>query len=136
MVSVFWTVDEPSGCCVVVWVLSVLLLSPVSVVVVDWVRVVVVDFGGVLLPQAASTLMAKNAKVVVKREKWLIADHCANTGPTKVPSRSPNGRDHGGSRMRFCVLRAISPETAGGWRHPGCPALRSTTPPVRATNLR
>jgi len=54
VVSVRWTLDEPSGCWVVVSLVSDVELLPVSVVVVDCVRVVTVDFGGALLAQAAT----------------------------------------------------------------------------------
>lgn len=63
MVSVRWTVEDPSGCLVVFSVVSELVLLPVSVVVVDCVRVVVVDFGGLVLPQAAAS---KNTEVIAR----------------------------------------------------------------------
>jgi hypothetical protein len=69
VVSVRWTVDEPSGCLVVFSVVSELVLLPVSVVVVVCVRVVVVDFGGGLLPQAAAS---KNAASAVRRRALVI----------------------------------------------------------------
>ena len=61
VVSVRWTVDEPSGCLVVFSLTSELVLLPVSVVVVVCVRVVVVDLGGVLFPQAAANRTAEIA---------------------------------------------------------------------------
>jgi len=65
VISVRWTVEEPSGCLVVFSVVSELVLLPVSVVVLDCVRVVVVDFGGVLLPQAAAS---KNTEIAIRRK--------------------------------------------------------------------
>ena len=70
VVSVRWTVDDPSVCFVVVSFVSELVLFPVSVVVVVCVRVVVVDFGGVVPPQPAADTMRKT--VVMKRLEELV----------------------------------------------------------------
>jgi hypothetical protein len=68
VVSLRWTMEEPSGCWVVVSLVSEVELLPVSVVVVDCVRVVTVDFGGALLAQAATpSVDAINNAVVVNR---------------------------------------------------------------------
>jgi hypothetical protein len=61
VVSVRWTVDEPSGCLVVFSEVSELVLFPVSVVVLVCICVVVVDFGGVLLSQAAASKVVEIA---------------------------------------------------------------------------
>ena len=63
VVSVVWTVVEPSACSVVVCDVSVLVLLPVSVVVVDWVRVVVVDLGFFVPPQAPTRIAATNRAI-------------------------------------------------------------------------
>jgi hypothetical protein len=78
VVSVRWTVDEPSLCFVVFSVVSELVLLPVSVVVVDCVRVVVVDFGGVLLPHAAAS---KNAPIALRRKRLVMCVHKCKAGP-------------------------------------------------------
>jgi hypothetical protein len=73
VVSVRLTVDEPSGCSVVVCLVSVLSLFPVAVLVEVSVWVVVVDAGGVLLPQATRpSVEAINSAVVVNRRRWCV----------------------------------------------------------------
>jgi hypothetical protein len=69
VVSVRWTVDEPSVCFVVFSVVSLVVLLPVSVVVADCVRVVVVDFGGVVPPQAVAS---KNVDVAMSRKRFVM----------------------------------------------------------------
>jgi hypothetical protein len=74
VLSVRWTTEEPSGCWVVVSLVSVLELLPVAVVVVDSVWVVVVDFGAALLAHAAAPrrfTATKNA-VVDNERSWLV----------------------------------------------------------------
>jgi len=74
VLSVRWTTEEPSGCWVVVSLVSVLELLPVAVVVEDSVWVVVVDFGGVLLVHAAAPrrLRATKHPVADNERSWLV----------------------------------------------------------------
>jgi hypothetical protein len=85
VVSVRWTVDDPSTCFVVVSFVSELVLFPVSVVVDDWVRVVVVDCGGVVPPQPAADTMRK-ADVMKKREELVICRRAVQAQAHIVPT--------------------------------------------------
>lgn len=71
--SVRWTTEEPSGCWVVVSLVSVLELLPVAVVVVDSVWVVVVDVGAALWAHAAPRRLTATKNAVVDNERsWLV----------------------------------------------------------------
>jgi hypothetical protein len=111
VVSVRWTVDEPSGCLVVFSEVSELVLLPVSVVVVVCVRVVVVDFGGVVLPQAAAS---KTEEIAIERKEFVMCwATSASAGPIgathgtrapRAPGSTPSTRV-GMSYIRECTGR-------------------------------
>jgi hypothetical protein len=89
VVSVRWTVDEPSCCLVVVSSVLEVALLPESVVVVDCVRVVVVDLAGALLAQAtAPRVDAINSAVMVdRRERLVMSMHSCKQRPGFGESR-------------------------------------------------
>jgi hypothetical protein len=89
VVSVRWTVDEPSCFVVVVSLVSEVALFPESVVIVDCVRVVVVDLGGALLAHAAAPRVdAINSAVRVdRRERLVMLMHSCKQRPAPSGSR-------------------------------------------------
>lgn len=108
VLSVRWTVDEPSACLVVFSEVSELVLLPVSVVVLVCVRDVVVDFGGVLLPHAAVT---KAAEIAMKRRRLVMCwSECKRRSNRSKASHGPAptlaaGMDTVGARLGVSYTR-------------------------------